>query len=89
MKYLMLLTLSFLNPLILLSYQLKHRFILWLILVIKIYGKNYIGIPEPNTKILESYKTSEIDYLKLMKELLKHERPRLEKELAYFGGQAP
>lgn len=40
-------------------------------------------------KILESYKTSEIDYLKLMKELLKHERPRLEKELAYFGGQAP
>lgn len=40
-------------------------------------------------KILESYKTSEIDYLDLMKELLKHERPRLEKELAYFGGQAP
>lgn len=40
-------------------------------------------------KILESYKTSEIDYLELMKELLKHERPRLKKELAYFGGQTP
>lgn len=40
-------------------------------------------------KILETYQASDTDYLGLMKDLLKHERPRLEKELAYFGGQAP
>lgn len=38
-------------------------------------------------KILETYKTSDIDYLKLLKDLLKHERPRLEKQLAYYGGR--
>lgn len=38
-------------------------------------------------KILETYKTSDIDYLKLMKDLLKHERPILEKQLAYYGGR--
>lgn len=38
-------------------------------------------------KILENHQTSEIDYLEIIKELLNHERPRLEKELAYFSGR--
>lgn len=38
-------------------------------------------------KILETYETSDTDYLKLMKDLLKHERPVLEKQLAYYGGR--
>lgn len=38
-------------------------------------------------KLLQTYKTSDIDYLKLMKDLLKHERPILEKQLAYYGGR--
>ncbi|HEM2805725.1 replication initiation protein [Streptococcus suis] len=38
-------------------------------------------------KILETYQTSDIDYLGLMKDLLKHERPRLENQLAYYGGR--
>lgn len=38
-------------------------------------------------KLLEDHKTSEIDYLGIIKELLNHERPRLEKELAYFSGR--
>lgn len=38
-------------------------------------------------KLLETYKTSDIDYLELMKELLKHEKPRLEKELCYYSGR--
>lgn len=38
-------------------------------------------------KILETYQTSNIDYLDLLKNLLKHERPRLEKQLAYYGGR--
>ncbi len=38
-------------------------------------------------KILETYQTSNIDYLGLLKDLLKHERPRLEKQLAYYGGR--
>lgn len=38
-------------------------------------------------KILETYKTSDTDYLKLMKDLLKHERPALEKQLAFYGGR--
>lgn len=38
-------------------------------------------------KLLQTYKTSDIDYLKLMKDLLKHERPVLEKQLAYYGGR--
>lgn len=38
-------------------------------------------------KILETYQTSDIDYLGLMKDLLKHERPKLEKQLAYYGGR--
>ena len=38
-------------------------------------------------KILETYKTSDIDYMKLMKDLLKHERPALEKQLDYYGGR--
>lgn len=37
-------------------------------------------------KILETYQTSDTDYLQLMKDLLKHERPVLEKQLAYYGG---
>lgn len=36
-------------------------------------------------KILETYQTSDTDYLGLLKDLLKHERPRLEKQLAYYG----
>lgn len=38
-------------------------------------------------KILETYQTSDTDYLQLMKDLLKHERPVLEKQLAYYGGR--
>lgn len=38
-------------------------------------------------KIIETYETSDTDYLKLMKDLLKHERPALEKQLAYYGGR--
>ena len=38
-------------------------------------------------KILETYQTSDIDYLEMLKKLLKHERPRLEKQLAYYGGR--
>lgn len=38
-------------------------------------------------KILETYQTSDTDYLQLMKDLLKHERPILEKQLAYYGGR--
>ncbi|CAN2923378.1 Replication initiation protein [Streptococcus dysgalactiae] len=38
-------------------------------------------------KMLEAYQTSDIDYLGLMKDLLKHERSRLEKQLAYYGGR--
>lgn len=38
-------------------------------------------------KILETYQTSDVDYLGLMKDLLKHERPKLEKQLAYYGGR--
>ncbi|AWZ34728.1 TPA: replication initiation protein [Streptococcus agalactiae] len=38
-------------------------------------------------KILETYQTSDIDYLDLLKDLLKHERPRLENQLAYYGGR--
>lgn len=38
-------------------------------------------------KILESYQTSDTDYLGLLKDLLKHERPKLEKQLAYYGGR--
>lgn len=38
-------------------------------------------------KIIETYKTSDTDYLKLMKDLLKHERPALEKQLAFYGGR--
>ncbi|MBF0786690.1 replication initiation protein [Streptococcus sp. 19428wC2_LYSM12] len=38
-------------------------------------------------KILETYQTSDVDYLGLLKDLLKHERPRLEKQLAYYGGR--
>ena len=38
-------------------------------------------------KILEAYQTSDTDYLQLMKDLLKHERPVLEKQLAYYGGR--
>lgn len=38
-------------------------------------------------KILEIYQTSDTDYLQLMKDLLKHERPVLEKQLAYYGGR--
>lgn len=38
-------------------------------------------------KILETYQTSDIDYWGLLKDLLKHERPRLEKQLAYYGGR--
>ena len=38
-------------------------------------------------KILETYQTSDTDYLQLMKDLLKHERPVLEKKLAYYGGR--
>ena len=38
-------------------------------------------------KLLQTYKTSDIDYLKLMKNLLKHERPILEKQLAYYVGR--
>ena len=37
--------------------------------------------------ILETYQTSDTDYLQLMKDLLKHERPVLEKQLAYYGGR--
>ena len=38
-------------------------------------------------KILETYQTSDTDDLQLMKDLLKHERPVLEKQLAYYGGR--
>ncbi len=38
-------------------------------------------------KILETYQTSGTDYLGLLKGLLKHERPRLENQLAYYGGR--
>ncbi|MFD3099137.1 replication initiation protein, partial [Streptococcus agalactiae] len=38
-------------------------------------------------KILETYQTSDIDYLGLLKDLLKHERLRLENQLAYYGGR--
>lgn len=38
-------------------------------------------------KLLETYKTSDIDYLDLLKNLLKYERPKLEKQLAYYGGR--
>lgn len=38
-------------------------------------------------KILESHQTSEIDYLQLLKNLLNQERPKLEKQLAYYGGR--
>ena len=38
-------------------------------------------------KILETYQTSDTDYLQLMKDLLKHERPVLEKHLAHYGGR--
>lgn len=38
-------------------------------------------------KIIETYQTSDTDYLQLMKDLLKHERPVLEKQLAYYGGR--
>lgn len=38
-------------------------------------------------KILETYQTSDTDYLGLLKDLLKHERPKLEKQLAYYGGR--
>ena len=38
-------------------------------------------------KILETYQTSDTDYLQLMKDLLQHERPVLEKQLAYYGGR--
>lgn len=38
-------------------------------------------------KLLENYKTSEIDYLGFIKKSLNHERRRLEKELAYFSGR--
>lgn len=38
-------------------------------------------------RLLEVYQTSDIDYLGLLKDLLKHERPRLEKQLAYYGGR--
>ncbi len=38
-------------------------------------------------KILETYQTSDTDYLGLLKGLLKHERPRLENQLAYYGGR--
>lgn len=38
-------------------------------------------------KILETYQTSDTDYLQLMKDLLKHERLVLEKQLAYYGGR--
>lgn len=38
-------------------------------------------------KILETYQTSDTDYLQLMKDLLKHERPVLKKQLAYYGGR--
>ena len=38
-------------------------------------------------KILETYQTSDTDSLQLMKDLLKHERPVLEKQLAYYGGR--
>ena len=38
-------------------------------------------------KILKTYQTSDTDYLQLMKDLLKHERPKLEKQLAFYGGR--
>lgn len=38
-------------------------------------------------KILETHQTSDTDYLGLLKDLLKHERPRLENQLAYYGGR--
>ncbi|HFU6954946.1 TPA: replication initiation protein [Streptococcus agalactiae] len=38
-------------------------------------------------KILETYQTSDLDYLGLLKDLLKHERLRLENQLAYYGGR--
>lgn len=38
-------------------------------------------------KILENHQTSEIDYLQLLKNLLHKERPKLEKQLAFYGGR--
>ena len=38
-------------------------------------------------KILENYKTSDIDYLKLMKDLLKHERPNIRKTACLSYGE--
>lgn len=38
-------------------------------------------------KILETHQTSDTDYLQLMKNLLHKERPKLEKQLAYYGGR--
>lgn len=38
-------------------------------------------------KILETHQTSDTDYLGLLKDLLKHERPRLENQIAYYGGR--
>lgn len=38
-------------------------------------------------KILEKHQTSEIDYLQLLKNLLHKERPKLEKQLAFYGGR--
>lgn len=57
-----------------------------------VYDKNVWRKVSKNTKtkykkLLETYKTSDIDYLGLMKELLKHEQPRLEKELRYYAGR--
>ena len=38
-------------------------------------------------KILETHQTSDTDYLQLMKNLLHKERPKLEKQLAFYGGR--
>ena len=38
-------------------------------------------------KILETYQTADTDYLQLMKNLLHKERPKLEKQLAFYGGR--
>ena len=38
-------------------------------------------------KILETHQTSDTDYVQLMKNLLHKERPKLEKQLAFYGGR--